>query len=282
MILSGKARLAGVVGWPITHSLSPRLHGFWLERYQLDGAYVPLAVPPGRFDDAIGVLATIGFAGVNVTIPHKERALERADVVDQSAQRIGAANTLVFASDGSVRASNTDAFGFLENLRASVPDMRLKGITALVIGAGGASRAIVASLVGESASEVRITNRTDDRARALVRQFGPTCVSVPWNERESAVAGADLVINTTALGMMGNPPLELDLSAMASGGIVADVVYSPARTPLLTAAADRGLQIVEGLGMLLHQARPGFEAWFGIVPTVTAELEQFVRAGLGQ
>jgi shikimate dehydrogenase len=280
MILSGRARLAGVMGWPVGHSLSPRLHNYWLERYGIDGAYVPLPVAPEHFADALALLARLGFAGVNVTVPHKEAALAAVAEVDASARRIGAVNTVVFGPDGQARGSNSDGFGFVENLRAERPGWSCRGKRAGVLGAGGAARAIVASLADEGAAEIRLINRTEPRARALVASVGGPVSVIGWRERERALDGVDLLVNTTVLGMTGNPPLELDLAALPSGAVVCDVVYAPLETPLLAAARRRGNPAVDGLGMLLHQARPAFAAWFGRDPEVTAELRAFVIQGL--
>jgi shikimate dehydrogenase len=279
MILTGRARLAGVIGWPIAHSRSPRLHGYWLERYAIDGAYVPLAVEPAHVAQTLRVLALAGFRGVNVTVPHKEAALAAVDVLDADARRIGAVNTVTMAPDGSLKGSNTDGIGFLAHLRASAPSWNASG-PAVVIGAGGAARAVVAALLGAGVSDVRIVNRTRERAEELVRSFnGPTRV-MPWVARHGALEGAALVVNTTTLGMTGQPALDLDLEALPGEACVFDCVYAPLETPLLAAARARGLAAVDGLGMLIHQARPGFEAWFGVAPEVDDGLRRFLAEGL--
>ena len=277
---SGKARLAGVFGWPVAHSLSPRLHGYWLASYGIDGAYVPLAVRPEDFGDALRTLPRLGFAGVNVTVPHKEAALAAADRADDGAKRIGAANTLVFGDGGRIEASNTDAFGFLENIRATIPGWSGAAGPAVVLGAGGAARAVVAALIEAGAPEVRLVNRTADRAKAVAAHIGGPVAVVPWAERADALAGAAILVNTTVLGMTGKPALDLDLGRLPSGAIVNDIVYVPLETPLLKAAARRGHQVVDGLGMLLHQARPGFRAWFGVAPSVTADLRAYVLGAM--
>lgn len=273
--LSGAARIAGIIGWPVAHSRSPRLHGFWLERYEVDGAYVPLPIRPEQFETAVRGLQQAGFAGANVTIPHKLAAFAVCDTVDEAARRSGAVNTLVF-EEGRISGSNTDGWGFIANLRAQgVPPERGP---ALVIGAGGSARAIAAALQMEGV-RVTVSNRTADRAAQLAVDL-PGLATVPWERRTDALRDHALVINTTALGMDGHGPLDLDLSRAPDGLAVADIVYVPLETPLLAAARTRGLQTVDGLGMLLYQAVPGFRAWFGVTPDVDAALRRFVAADL--
>ncbi len=292
MILSGRARLAGVVGWPVGHSLSPRLHGFWLDRYGIDGAYLPLAVAPERFESALRGLVDAGFRGVNVTVPHKQAALALCDETAPLAARIGAVNTLVF-EDGRLKGSNTDAFGFLENLRQGAPTWNPAAGPALILGAGGAARAVAVALLDAGVAELRLANRTAARAEALAEELGAEelgaeelgagklggrVTAVPWEARGAALEDLTLLVNTTNLGMTGQPPLELDLERLPTGAVVIDIVYAPLETGLLAQARARGNPTVDGLGMLLHQARPGFEAWFGVAPEVTAELRAFVLA----
>ena len=275
-ILTGHARLAGVLGWPVAHSRSPRLHGFWLERHGIDGAYLPLPVRPDRFAGAVRALADLGFRGANVTIPHKEAAFAVCDRVDRSAHRAGAVNTLVFREDGRVEGSNTDGFGFLENLRAALPGWSAASGPAVLLGAGGSARAIAAALLDAGCPRLTLVNRTPARAEALARALGgPIAVA-----DRPPLAEAALLVNTTSLGMQGQPPLDLDLSPLPPGAVVADIVYVPLETPLLARARARGLAAVGGLGMLLHQARPGFEAWFGVAPVVDAALADFVAADI--
>ena len=280
MILSGKARLAGVMGWPIAHSRSPRLHGFWLERYGIDGAYVPLAVPPERLEQALRALPALGFRGTNLTLPHKEAALAIVDEVDEQARRIGAINTIAVREDGGLRGWNTDAFGFLAHLQASAPEWRASAAPAVVLGAGGSARAVCAALLGSGVPEIRLVNRTRERAAALAAAIGGPIRSVDWEERAAALDGAGLLVNTTVLGMAGQPPLDVALDALSREAIVYDIVYVPLETPLLRAAAARGNRTVDGLGMLLHQARPGFAAWFGVEPAADAALRAFVLESL--
>lgn len=275
MIPSGQARLAGVMGWPIRHSLSPRLHGYWLEHHGVDGAYLPLAVAPDDLAAALSALPVLGFRGVNLTVPHKERALGLCHEVDDLARRIGAVNTVV-VRERELFGSNSDAFGFLENLRQGAPDWRAEAAPAVVVGAGGAARAVVVALIDAGAPEVRIVNRTRERAAALASALGGSLSVRDWDERDAALRDAGLLVNATTLGMEDQPPLELDLGALPPDALVTDLVYSPLVTPLLAAAAARGNPLVDGLGMLLHQARPGFEAWFGVRPEVTPALRDFV------
>jgi Shikimate 5-dehydrogenase len=279
-MVTGKARVAGIIGWPVAHSLSPRLHGWWLDRYGIDGAYVPLPVPPVHVADAIAALPRLGFAGANVTVPHKEAALAAVDRVSPEARRIGAVNTLVVNGEGCVEGRNTDAFGFVENLRANVPGWTAVGGRAVVLGAGGAARAVVDALLQGGAAEVRLINRSRERAEALAAAFDGRPLVRPWEDRDAALAGATLLVNTTTLGMAGHPPLPLVLDALPIDAVVTDIVYVPLITPLLSATAARGHRAVDGLGMLLHQARAGFAAWFGVEPEVTAEVRDFVLAGL--
>ena len=278
-MLSGRSRIAGIVGWPVSHSRSPRLHGYWLRRYGIDGAYVPMAVPPGRVAEALRALPALGFAGANVTVPHKEDALGACDSIDAHARRIGAVNTVVVDDNGALRGSNTDGYGFLESLRGDAPGWP-SGRPALVLGAGGAARAVVVALVDAGCPEVRICNRTRERAEVLVRDFGAGCVAVSWTDRAEAVAGAGVVVNATSLGMEGKPALDVPLDRLPADAVVADIVYTPLTTPLLAAARQRGARTVDGLGMLLHQARPGFAAWFGTDPAVDRDLRAFVLEDL--
>lgn len=279
MIISAKATLAGVMGWPIGHSRSPRLHNYWLQQYGIDGAYVPLAVPPERGEQAIRALPALGFRGCNVTVPYKELAYRTVDRLDPMAERMRAVNAIVVAGDGSLEGRNTDGFGFLENLKAGCPDWSAAAGPAVVIGAGGAARAVVVSLLDAGVPEVRLANRTRARAEELAAEIGGAVTVVDWVSRETALEGAALLVNTTTQGMAGQPPLDLDLRALPVSAVVNDIVYVPLTTPLLAAAAARGNRVVDGIGMLLHQARPAFAAWFGAEPQVTPELRRFVLEG---
>ena len=272
--------LAGVMGWPIMHSRSPKLHGYWLDHYGLAGAYVPLAIKAEGLEAALRALPALGFAGCNLTIPHKEAALRIVDEASPLARRIGAVNCIVVRADGSLEGRNYDAFGFTESLRERAPDLRFDAGPAVVIGAGGASRAILAGLMDVGAPEIRLINRSPARAQALAAEFGAPVHAVPWEARTQALEGASILVNTTSQGMVGEAPLDLALDALPVSALVVDIVYVPLETPLLAAARARGHRVVDGLGMLLHQARPAFEAWFGIDPKVTPELRALIEATL--
>lgn len=270
--LSGKARKAGVLGWPVAHSRSPRLHGWWLAKHGIDGAYLPLPVRPERFETAVRALADLGFAGANVTLPHKEAAYALCDVVDQVAKRAGSVNTLVFDADGRIHGTSTDGYGFLESIREQAPGWHAADGPAVILGAGGAVRAVAAALLDAGCPRLILVNRTPARAEALARDLGgPVEVAT-----KAPLADAALLVNGTSLGMQGEPPLEIDLAPLPATAVVADMVYVPLETPLLAAARARGLRGVDGLGMLLHQARPGFLAWFGVEPQVDQALRDYV------
>ncbi len=269
-------KLAGVMGWPIAHSLSPQVHGFWLKRHGINGAYVPLAVSPGNFEKALRALPLLGFAGTNVTVPHKEAALKLVDEVDPVAERIGAVNTILVKDDGSLFGTNTDAYGFMENLKDHVPEWQPEAGPSVVLGAGGAARAVVASLVDAGVPEVRLVNRTLSRAQALIETIGGPISIYGWDDANALIAGANLVVNTTTLGMKGQPPMDLVLNNLLSGAVVTDIVYAPLLTPFLAQAKSCHFTTVDGLGMLLHQAVPGFARWFGTTPQVTDALRNHV------
>jgi len=271
---------AGVIGWPISHSLSPRLHGFWLKQFNIDGEYLPIAVEPKDFDAKIKSLSKDGFAGFNITVPHKETAFELVDELTDTARQIGAVNTIVCYENGHLKGDNTDAFGFISNIETTIPSWEPKHAPALVLGAGGAARAVISALQAAGVPEIRICNRTRERAEELATHFGKLNV-VDWNTRSEACDGAGLLVNTTTLGMVGKPSLEINIDQLSIGAIVNDIVYVPLKTDLLKAAETQGFKAVDGLGMLLHQARPGFEAWFGQRPEVTGGLRAHVLAGLG-
>jgi shikimate dehydrogenase len=266
------------MGWPVSHSRSPRLHGYWLAKHGIAGAYVPLQVHPKNLPAAVKGLTALGFAGCNITIPHKETAMNLVDRVDPVARRIGAINTIVVAPDGTLDGFNNDAFGFIAALREAKPAWRPDSGPAVVVGAGGGARAVVASLIDGGAKDVRLVNRTHARAEALAREFGGPAAAHPWAERERLLDGAALLVNTTSQGMAGQPPLELSLRALPRTALVCDIVYIPLDTPLLAEARARGNATVNGLGMLLHQARPAFNAWFGVMPDVTPELRRAIEA----
>ncbi|MEM9393845.1 MAG: shikimate dehydrogenase [Pseudomonadota bacterium] len=270
--------LAGVIGSPVAHSLSPKVHGFWLSEHGLNGHYIPMDVSSDDLGRAFATLPQIGFKGVNVTIPHKERALSLADRVSDRAAVIGAANTITFQPDGSIHADNTDGVGFIENLRSGAPDWRADQGPAVVLGAGGASRAVLASLLDAGVPEIRLANRTRVRGEALRSDFGPKVTVVDWHRVGEALEGSQLVVNTTSLGMDGSAPLSLSLDPLPKTAVVTDIVYTPLETRLLADARARGNISVDGLGMLLHQAVPGFARWFGGRPKVTPELRATILA----
>jgi shikimate dehydrogenase len=281
MRITGKTRLAGIMGWPVAHSRSPLLHGFWLAETGVDGAYVPLPVRPEDLAPALRALPVLGFRGCNVTLPHKEAVLAIADRVEPLARRIGAANTIIVGDDGSLEARNTDAFGFRENLRDAVPDWRPEAGPAVVLGAGGAARAVVAALVDAGVGAIRLVNRTRARAEIVAGALATPATAITahsWERLACLLDGAGLLVNTTSLGMAGQPPLVLDLAALPQSAAVADIVYVPLETPLLAAARRRGNRVADGLGMLLHQGRPGFEAWFGRAVSVSPGLRTAVVA----
>lgn len=260
--------LAGVIGHPISHSKSPRLHGHWLARHGLRGHYIPMDVAPADLETVLRTLPRAGFVGVNVTIPHKRAALVLADEVSDRAQRIGAANTLTFHADGRIAADNTDGHGFMENLRQGAPDWEPDAGMAAVLGAGGAARAVIVALLDAGVPELHLTNRTRATAEALRAEFGDRIRVLDWMQAGEALRDAVLVVNTSSLGMTGGSPFLVPLDALSPEALVTDLVYSPLDTPLLLGARARGCRTVDGLGMLLHQGVPGFERWFGQRPEV--------------
>jgi shikimate dehydrogenase len=272
--------VAGVIGWPIAHSRSPVLHGYWLRHHGITGAYLPLAVRPDRLEAALRGLPALGFAGCNVTIPHKEAALRLMDRLDPAAERIGAVNLVVAQPDGALHGFNTDGEGWIESLRETWPSWQAASGPAVVLGAGGGAHAVVATLAAAGAPEIRLLNRDGGRARALADRIGAPVLVLPWAERAAALAGSALLVNTTSLGMTGQPPLDLPLDALPPEAVVSDIVYVPRETALLAAARRRGNPVAEGLGMLLHQARPSFAAFFGVRPDVTPELRRLIEATL--
>jgi shikimate dehydrogenase len=272
---------ACVIGWPVEHSRSPAIHRYWLELYGIDGAYEKEAVRPEEFASFLGSLSDRGYAGANVTLPHKTEALRLATKADESARTIGAANTLWLDGAGRLNASNTDAYGFMTNLNQEAPHWNKGRAPVMVLGAGGAARAILYGLIAQGASRILLANRTRDRADVLAGTFGPAVSVVDWDARNQALAGCGLLVNATSLGMSGKDPLDIEVEALPEDAVVADIVYSPLETPLLATARARRRQAVDGLGMLLYQAVPGFERWFGVRPQVTKELKAHVAATLG-
>jgi shikimate dehydrogenase len=272
--------LAGVMGWPIMHSRSPKLHNYWLHQHAIAGAYVPLAIQPGGLLPALRALAPLQFSGCNVTIPHKEASLAIVDEADAMARRIGAVNCVIVRKDGALEGRNNDGFGFVQSILEEYPPWRADAGPIVVFGAGGGARAIVVSVADKGARDIRIVNRTPARAKALEAEFGAPVKSVAWQDRHDALVDARMLINTTNQGMIGQPPLDVRLTTLPTSALVADIVYIPRETPLLGEARRRGNPTVGGLGMLLHQARPAFQAWFGVMPQVTAELRRIIGASL--
>ena len=273
-------RLAGVMGWPVGHSRSPVIHNHWIAQLGLRGAYVLLPVQPEKLDDALRSLPVLGFAGCNLTIPHKVAALEIVDRVDLLAQRIGAVNTVVVEADGTLTGLNTDGFGYIQSLLDVQPDWQADAGPVVVVGAGRAARAIIVALMERGAKEIRLTNRSVDKAKDMAAEFGRQVNAVPWEDRHEALSGAALLVNTTNQGMHGEPALDLNLRQLPSTALVSDIIYIPMETPLLAAARGRGNATVNGLGMLLHQARPAFAAWFGVLPEVSPALFEQIQATL--
>ena len=276
---TGSIPLAGVIGSPISHSLSPKLHGHWLRKYQIDGYYIPIELSHETFETGLRSLPGLGFRGVNVTLPFKEKVLTLADVITDRAALIGAANTVTFRKDGRIQADNTDGYGFIENIKQNAPDWTAASGPALVLGAGGASRAVISALLAEGAPEIWLANRTRNRATMLREHFGARVQVIDWAAASAEVSGAAILVNTTSMGMTGQPPLSISIEKIKSKTLVTDIVYNPLKTDLLLAAEKKGCKTVDGLGMLLHQAVPGFEAWFRKKPQVDEDLRDVVLNG---
>jgi shikimate dehydrogenase len=275
-----KFHIAGVMGWPVMHSRSPKLHNFWLQQYGLPGTYLPLEIRQDQLEQALRALPALNFAGCNLTIPHKEAALGLIDAIDPAARRIGAVNTIVVGPDGELEGRNTDAYGFISSVCDAHPNWHASDGPIAVLGAGGGARAVLTALIEAGAQEIWLANRNIQRAEALAQEFGPPIGVCDWSKRHEALDQAAMLVNTTSLGMLGQPPLDIVLQALPFTAIVCDIVYVPLETPLLAAARRRGNPSVDGLGMLLHQARPAFEAWFGILPEVSPALRTIMEATL--
>ena len=272
--------LAGVMGWPVMHSRSPMMHNYWFRQHELAGTYVPLAIQPEGLAAALRALNPLGFAGVNLTIPHKRQALAVVDEVDAVAKCIGAISCVVVRPDGSLTGTNNDWFGFIHNLKQEQPGWRADAGPVVVLGAGGGSRAVCYGLMQEGAQEIRLVNRTFARAKGLADEFGGPLKALPWDERHDALEGAALVVNATSQGMVGQPALDLRLDRLSKTALAADIIYIPLETPFLAAAQQRGNRTANGLGMLLHQGRPAWKMWFGIEPVVTAELRLLMEQSI--
>jgi len=275
----GSFGIAGLLGWPVAHSRSPVIHNHWLAHYGIAGRYVLFGVPPEKLEAAVRGIAVLGLRGCNVTTPHKQAIFPLLDRVDDLARRIGAVNTVVVEKDGTLTGFNNDGNGFILSLRAANPQWRPDSGPILVLGGGGAARAVVASLAAQGAKEIRVANRTRAKAEEIAAAVGPAVVKVVnWEERNDAQAGVALLANSTSLGMAGKPLLDIALDALPKNALVGDLIYTPPETPLLAAAKQRGHVTVNGLGLLLNQARPAFNAWFGVMPDITPALLQAVAA----
>jgi shikimate dehydrogenase len=289
MSTSPTFKLAGIMGWPVGHSRSPSIHNHWIKKHELNGAYVYLPVNPANPEDlkaALKGLSVMGFAGCNLTLPHKVMALPMVDRLDATAKRMGAINTIVVEADGTLSGYNNDGYGYIQSLLVAKPDWQADAGPALIMGAGGAARAVLVSLAEKGVKDIRICNRTESHAHDLVAAFkddfaqnlGTKLTAVPWAQRHQALADVALLVNTTSQGMGRNPPLDINLEQLPKTALVSDVVYIPMETPLLKAAKARGNPTAGGLNMLLHQARPAFHKWFGVLPEVTPELVKIVEA----
>src|SRR5438094_2993596 len=280
MAHSDRFLLAGGTGWAVVHSRSPMLHNCWFKQHGLAGSYVPLAIRPEHLAAAVRGLHPLGFAGVNVTIPHKQEAMKIVNEVDALAKSIGAISCVIVKPDGSLAGTNNDCYGFIHAVRQEQPGWRADAGPIAVIGAGGGSRAVCYGLAREGAKEIRLLNRTFARAKGLADEFGGPIKALPWEQRHEFLEGAAMVVNTTSCGMVGQPALDIKLGKLPKTALAADIIYIPLETPFLAAARKRGNRTVNGLGMLLNQGRPAWKAWFGIEPEVTAELRAMIETTL--
>lgn len=268
--------VAAVIGHPVNHSRSPRMHNFWLAHFGLEGYYIPLDIDPKKFERSIRNLPELGLVGANITIPYKEKVLKIADKISDRAALVGAANTLTFLPNGGIYADNTDGYGFLQNIKSKYKDWSAREGISVVFGAGGASRAILAALIEDGASDIILANRTRSRADQLRSDFGAKIKVVEWMKIQNYLSDASTIINTTSLGMVGKTDLPIPLNALKKNTLVTDIVYTPIETHLLATAAKMGCRTVDGLGMLIHQAIPGFERWFGIKPGDSQALRELL------
>ena len=275
-----KFHLAAVMGWPVMHSLSPLMHNSWMEQEGLKGTYVPLAIEPGTLDPALRALHPLGFAGCNLTIPHKLEAMAIVDGVDDVARKIGAMSCVVVREDGTLFGTNNDWLGFIGNLKQFFPDFRADTGPVTVIGAGGGGRAVVHAMLDQGAREIRLVNRTLERAAAIAAEFGGPITPVRWEERHEALDGAGMVVNATSQGMKGEPVLDIRLDALPVSALAVDIIYTPLETPFLHAARMRGNPTLNGLGMLLHQGTAAWKRWFGIEPAITDALRRRMEQAL--
>lgn len=271
---------AGVIGWPVAHSRSPAIHNYWIHQYKLNGAYGLFPVSPNNLESAIRGLSALGMAGCNITIPHKIAAMKCVDRLDPQAKRIGAINTIVAETDGSLTGFNNDGYGYIQSIYETNPNWTADSGPITVLGAGGACRAILVALIDNGATEIRILNRTFDKAQALAQEFAGVVTAFDWRDRHDALKDCAMLVNTTSLGMLGQEPLDICLDELPRHALVTDAIYVPLETSLLKQARLRGNSTVNGLGMLLHQARPAFKAWFGTMPEVTSELRDLIISTL--
>ena len=272
MKIKGNSKLIGVIGWPIHHSKSPLLHNYWLEKYQINAVYIPIPVHPNDIEEAIKTLKKIGFLGINVTIPHKEKLLNIVNIIDLNAKKIGAVNTIVFEEDGKILGKNSDGDGFYQNLIHHVPTYQPSTTKIVIYGAGGAARAIIITLIDRGCKNITIVCRDKNKAQKIIEDFEEPLSWISWNNRSEVLENCTLLINTTQLGMINEMSLEINLEMLPQNAIVYDIIYNPLETPLLKEAKKRNLIAINGLGMLIHQGRIGFESWFNINPEVTPEL----------
>lgn len=272
--------LIGVMGWPVMHSRSPLMHNYWFKQTGLSGTYVFLPLEPSRLGSALRALPALNFVGANLTIPHKLQALEIVDEVSEAARKIGAISCVVVRKDGSLWGTNNDWLGFLGNLKATLPSWSGNRGPAVVLGAGGGARAVCHALLSEGVSELRLVNRTAEHSEKLAEDIGGPITLLPWEARHDAIDGAATIVNTTSLGMVGQPSLDIHLDALGADATAADIIYTPLETDFLKAARARGNPVVGGLGMLLHQGPPAWKLWFGLEPTVTPELRRMMEASI--
>ncbi|MDI3471388.1 MAG: Shikimate 5-dehydrogenase I alpha [Pseudolabrys sp.] len=275
---NGSFGLVGVMGWPIAQSRSPILHNYWIDKYKLNGRYVPLGVQPDRLADAVRGLRALGFRGCNVTMPHKQDIMAMLDSVDDTARRMGAVNCVIIGDDGKMSGTNNDGRGYYSSLIEVSPSFKPASGPIAILGAGGASRAVIVALLEEGATEIRLINRTFERAKSIADEFSGVVKALPWERRADAIDDVILLTNATNQGMTGKPPLEISLAKLPKSTLVSDLIYVPPETPFLKAARERGNVTVNGLGMLLHQARPAFKAWFGVMPDITPDLRATIQA----
>lgn len=276
--MSGDFLLAGVMGWPIAQSRSPAIHNYWIGKYNINGRYVPLAVKPENLTEAIRGLPALGFRGCNLTMPHKQMAMTMVDRLTDTAKRIGAVNCIVVEQDGKMWGTNNDGNGYVLSIQEVAPQWQPSDGPIALLGAGGAARAVIVALLERGATEIRLINRTLEKAELLAKDFGAAIKPIAWDRRNDAIADTALLANATNQGMVGKPPLDISLAKLSPKTLVSDLIYVPPETPFLAAAKARGNVTVNGLGMLLHQARPAFKDWFGVMPDITPELRASVMA----